>query len=129
MFLQGTLCSYSCLDCINKGHSMPHVRLPKALVPASLQSFCLAQVAAGLTDAALPKGNCAVRIMLFVGGPTTEGGGQVVDKELSEPIRSHKVRICGSLANPCASSSSQLQHSSLPQRNWHCVRRRPQLCP
>ena len=51
-----------------------------------------AQVAAGLTDAALPKGNCAVRIMLFVGGPTSEGGGQVVDKELSEPIRSHKVR-------------------------------------
>jgi len=50
------------------------------------------QVAAGLTDAALPKGNCAVRIMLFVGGPTTEGGGQVVDKELSEPIRSHKAR-------------------------------------
>jgi len=49
-------------------------------------------VAAGLTDAALPKGNCAVRIMLFVGGPTTEGGGQVVDKELSEPIRSHKAR-------------------------------------
>ncbi len=56
-------------------------------------------MAAGLTDAALPKGNCAVRIMLFVGGPTTEGGGQVVDKELSEPIRSHKVRKFGSAAN------------------------------
>lgn len=59
------------------------------------------QVAAGLTDAALPKGNCAVRIMLFVGGPTTEGGGQVVDKELSEPIRSHKARTpsCPCCAN------------------------------
>ena len=48
-------------------------------------------MAAGITDAVLPKGNCAVRIMLFVGGPTTEGGGQVVDKELEQPIRSHKV--------------------------------------
>lgn len=28
--------------------------------------------------------------MLFVGGPTTEGFGQVVGKELQEPIRSHK---------------------------------------
>ena len=56
-------------------------------------------MAAGLTDAALPKGNCAVRIMLFVGGPTTEGGGQVVDKELSEPIRSHKAR-CPSNVTP-----------------------------
>jgi hypothetical protein len=49
------------------------------------------QVAAGLTDASFAPGTCAVRIMLFVGGPTTEGGGQVVDKELTEPIRSHKV--------------------------------------
>ena len=60
-------------------------------LPSGPHKGCHAQVAAGLTDAALPKGNCAVRIMLFVGGPTTEGGGQVVDKELSEPIRSHKV--------------------------------------
>lgn len=50
-----------------------------------------AQVAAGLTDAALSGGTGAVRIMLFVGGPTTEGPGQVVAKELLEPIRSHKV--------------------------------------
>lgn len=51
---------------------------------------CGLQVAAGLTDAALASGKGAVRIMLFVGGPTTEGFGQVVGKELQEPIRSHK---------------------------------------
>ncbi len=48
-------------------------------------------MAAGLTDAALASGKGAVRIMLFVGGPSTEGQGQVVGKELHEPIRSHKV--------------------------------------
>ncbi len=37
------------------------------------------------------SGKGAVRVMLFVGGPTTEGFGQVVGKELQEPIRSHKV--------------------------------------
>lgn len=36
--------------------------------------------------------HCAARMLLFVGGPSTEGGGKVVDKELSEPIRSHKAR-------------------------------------
>ena len=41
--------------------------------------------------AALPQGSCAARAMLFVGGPSTEGAGKVVDKELSEPIRSHEV--------------------------------------
>lgn len=41
--------------------------------------------------AALPQGACAARMMLFVGGPSTEGAGKVVDKELSEPIRSHEV--------------------------------------
>lgn len=49
------------------------------------------QVAAGLTEAALAASAGAVRIMLFVGGPITEGGGQVVGKELQEPIRSHKA--------------------------------------
>lgn len=49
------------------------------------------QVAAGLTDAALAASCCAVRIMLFVGGPITEGRGQVVSKELEDPIRSHKA--------------------------------------
>ena len=52
-----------------------------------------AQVAACLTGAALPAGSCAARVMLFVGGPSTEGAGKVVDKELSEPIRSHEVPL------------------------------------
>jgi protein transport protein SEC23 len=30
------------------------------------------------------------RIMLFVGGPCTEGAGKVINRELSEEIRSHK---------------------------------------
>ncbi len=51
-----------------------------------------AQVAASMMGAALPAGTCAARLMLFVGGPSTEGAGKVVDKELSEPIRSHEVR-------------------------------------
>ncbi len=41
--------------------------------------------------AALPAGACAARMLLFVGGPSTEGAGKVVDRELSEPIRSHEV--------------------------------------
>ena len=53
-----------------------------------------AQVAACLTGAALPAGSCAARMMLFVGGPSTEGAGKVVDRELSEPIRSHEVSPC-----------------------------------
>lgn len=49
-------------------------------------------MAAGLTEAAVSGSTGAARIMLFVGGPTTDGPGQVVAKELLEPIRSHKVR-------------------------------------
>ncbi len=45
-----------------------------------------------MMGAALPAGTCAARLMLFVGGPSTEGAGKVVDKELSEPIRSHEAR-------------------------------------
>ena len=51
------------------------------------------QVAASLMGSALPPGTCAARLMLFVGGPSTEGAGKVVEKELSEPIRSHEVRM------------------------------------
>jgi len=47
-------------------------------------------VAAALAAAALPPGSCACRIMLFVGGPSTDGGGAVVGRPLAEPIRSHK---------------------------------------
>lgn len=48
------------------------------------------QVAAALMGGCLPSGGGAARMLLFVGGPCTEGGGRVVDKELTEPIRSHK---------------------------------------
>lgn len=33
--------------------------------------------------------NTGARIMLFAGGPATEGPGMVVTNELKEPIRSH----------------------------------------
>ncbi len=45
-----------------------------------------------MTGGCLGALHCAARLLLFVGGPSTEGGGKVVDKELSEPIRSHKAR-------------------------------------
>ena len=48
------------------------------------------QVAAALMGGCLPAGGCAARMLLFVGGPCTEGPGRVVDKDLTEPIRSHK---------------------------------------
>lgn len=48
------------------------------------------QVAAALSAGCLPAGNGAARILMFVGGPGTEGTSKVVDKELIEPIRSHK---------------------------------------
>ncbi|KAL4422806.1 hypothetical protein ABPG75_009003 [Micractinium tetrahymenae] len=47
-------------------------------------------VAAALMGGCLPAGSGAGRLMLLVGGPCTEGAGKVVDKELTEPIRSHK---------------------------------------
>lgn len=33
--------------------------------------------------------NTGARIMVFAGGPATEGPGMVVSNELKEPIRSH----------------------------------------
>lgn len=44
-------------------------------------------VAVGLLETAFP--NAGGRIMLFAGGPATEGHGMVVGPELREPIRSH----------------------------------------
>ena len=38
---------------------------------------------------------------LFVGGPATDGGGQVVGKDLEQAMRSHKVgRYRLNLSNP-----------------------------
>lgn len=44
-------------------------------------------VAVGLLETTFP--NTGGRIMLFAGGPATEGPGMVVSNELKEPIRSH----------------------------------------
>ncbi|KAI7869905.1 protein transporter SEC23 [Spinellus fusiger] len=44
-------------------------------------------VAIGLLETSFP--NTGARIMLFSGGPSTEGPGMVVGTELREPIRSH----------------------------------------
>lgn len=44
-------------------------------------------VAVGLLETTFP--GTGARIMLFAGGPATEGPGMVVSNELKEPIRSH----------------------------------------
>lgn len=44
-------------------------------------------VAVGLLETAFP--GTGARMMLFAGGPATEGPGLVVGTELKEPIRSH----------------------------------------
>ncbi|KAI0667265.1 copii coat protein [Trametes maxima] len=44
-------------------------------------------VAVGLLETTFP--NTGARIMVFAGGPATEGPGMVVSNELKEPIRSH----------------------------------------
>jgi protein transport protein SEC23 len=44
-------------------------------------------VAVGLLETTFP--NTGARVMLFTGGPATEGPGMVVGVELREPIRSH----------------------------------------
>ena len=72
-----------------------------------LKHVLLTQVAAGLTEAAVSGSTGAARIMLFVGGPTTDGPGQVVAKELLEPIRSHKA---SAHENPGISPMSSLPH-------------------
>ncbi|KNA17655.1 hypothetical protein SOVF_077960 [Spinacia oleracea] len=45
-------------------------------------------IAAHVLGACVP--GSGARIMAFVGGPSTEGPGAIVSKDLSEPIRSHK---------------------------------------
>ena len=67
-------------------------------------------VAVGLLETSFQ--NAGGRIMLFTGGPATEGPGMVVGPELKEPIRSHHdidrdnikyykkaLKVC--LASPC----------------------------
>ena len=47
-------------------------------------------VAVAATLLASSVSNIPARAMLFVGGPATDGGGQVVGKELETAMRSHK---------------------------------------
>jgi len=56
-------------------------RRPTRCVGAALS------IAVGVMETAFP--NAGARIMLFAGGPCTEGPGMVVGTELKEPIRSH----------------------------------------
>jgi protein transport protein SEC23 len=44
-------------------------------------------VAEALLASSAPPGSCMARVMLFVGGPSTEGPGKVVGRDLSEEIR------------------------------------------
>jgi protein transport protein SEC23 len=44
-------------------------------------------IAIGLMETSFP--NAGARIMLYAGGPCTDGPGMVVGTELKEPIRSH----------------------------------------
>lgn len=43
-----------------------------------------------MLSACVPPGSCMARVLLFTGGPCTEGAGKVVDRALTEEIRSHK---------------------------------------
>jgi hypothetical protein len=47
----------------------------------------LLQVAEALMSASVPPGSCMARIMLFTGGPGTEGLGKVIGRDLTEEIR------------------------------------------
>jgi protein transport protein SEC23 len=47
----------------------------------------LLQVAEALMSASVPPGSCMARIMLFTGGPGTEGAGKVIGRDLTEEIR------------------------------------------
>lgn len=44
-------------------------------------------IAAGLLECTYP--NTGARIMMFLGGPCSQGPGQVVNDDLKQPIRSH----------------------------------------
>ena len=52
-----------------------------------MSSLVALSVAVGLLETTYS--NTGARIMLFAGGPATEGPGMVVSNELKEPIRSH----------------------------------------
>mmetsp|Transcript_10397 Transcript_10397/g.29602 ORF Transcript_10397/g.29602 Transcript_10397/m.29602 type:complete len:756 (+) Transcript_10397:156-2423(+) len=63
------------------------------------------QVASALVTACVPRSVAQSRVMLFLGGAATEGPGKVVEKELSEAIRSHKD--CAKDAAPLFKKAAQ----------------------
>ncbi|KAJ6680729.1 PROTEIN TRANSPORT PROTEIN SEC23 [Salix purpurea] len=66
--------------------------ISRFLLPASQCEFTLNSVLEELQKDPwpVPPGQRASRILAFIGGPSTEGLGAIVSKNLSEPIRSHK---------------------------------------
>jgi protein transport protein SEC23 len=68
-------------------------------------------VAIGLLENAFP--NSGARVMLFTGGPVTEGPGMVVSEELREPIRSHTDLI---KENAKYTKKAQKYYSELSKR-------------
>lgn len=80
-------------------------------------------VAVGLLESSFQ--NAGGRIMLFAGGPCTEGPGIVVGPELREPIRSHhdidrdqvKVR-----ENPCVQGVKLTRNKKVLQKGRQVLR-------
>lgn len=63
----------------------------------------VSQVAEAVMSSSIPPSSCMARIMLFTGGPTTEGMGKIVNRDLTE-----EVRRCGS-RNKCSGLTAVLQ--------------------
>jgi hypothetical protein len=57
------------------------------IMTATYCNACDLQVAEALMSASVPPGSCMARIMLFTGGPGTEGAGKVIGQDLTEEIR------------------------------------------
>jgi hypothetical protein len=88
--------SGSQLGCAS-GHKLPSASKLDTQLAIVLRGLCFllhsaptclpAQVAEALMAASVPPSSCMARIMLFTGGPCTEGAGKVVNRDLTEEIR------------------------------------------
>ncbi len=67
-------------------------------------------VAIGILENSFP--NSGARVMLFTGGPATEGPGMVVSEDLKEPIRSHTDIVKENARYVKKASKVLLQHLS-----------------
>ena len=78
-------------------------------------------VAVAATLLASSVSNTPARAMLFVGGPATDGGGQVVGKELETAMRSHKDIAKG--AAPFMTKATKYYETVATQlcTNGHCL--------